>query len=258
MPQKDSYENGVPCWIDVTSTDIAVTRAFYQGLFGWDLTDLGPETGGYVICRRGEGRVAALIPQGAGDPSPPHWNTYIACDDIDATVEKVRAAGGTVAIEPMDVFEEGRLAYAIDPTGAWVGLWQARNFVGAALVNEPGAWTWAELHTRDIDAALEFYRAVFGYEVRSSPMGEITYHQLVLAGASTSIAGAFAMPDGMFPPDLPAHWAVYLAVDDLDRSAGRVGELGGRQLMEPVSIPMGRFAAFLDPVGAGFSLFETS
>jgi uncharacterized protein len=258
MSETTAYENGRPSWIDATSTDIAATTAFYEGLFGWHLTDLGPETGGYVICRLNGKRVAALIQRTEGDPAAPHWTIYLACDDLDAAVEKVRAAGGTVAVDPMDVLEEGRLAYAVDPTGAWVGLWQARNFIGAELANEPGAFTWAELRTRDVEAALRFYQAVFGYEVRTSAMGQIAYHELALPGAQTSIAGAFAMPDEMFAPDVPAHWAVYLGIDDLDRGAGRVRELGGRQLMEPVSIPMGRFAAFADPVGAAFSLFEAN
>ena len=43
MSERSAYETGRPSWVDVTSTDIAVTRAFYEGLFGWHLTDLGPE-----------------------------------------------------------------------------------------------------------------------------------------------------------------------------------------------------------------------
>jgi predicted enzyme related to lactoylglutathione lyase len=156
----------------------------------------------------------------------------------------------------MDVFDAGRMAFTADPTGALFGLWQGREHPGCERVNEPGAFTWAELRTRDIDVALVFYTAVFGYTTRSSELGHITYHELLRG--ENSIAGAFAMPDGMFPAEVPAHWGIAFGIDDLDRGAGRVRELGGQQLMEPVSISFGRFASFTDPVGAAFTLFEAA
>ena len=51
------------------------------------------------------------------------------------------------------------------------------------------------------------------------------------------IAGAFAMPDGMFPPTVPAHWAAYIGIADIDAGARKVRDLGGQQMMEPVEIP---------------------
>src|SRR3954470_3888698 len=162
MPEKTSYENGRPCWVDATTTDMAASQTFYEGLFGWQLTDLGEESGHYTMCDHRGKRVAALIPRPDGDPAAPHWATYIATDDLGATLQKVRAAGGSVTCEPMDVFESGRLAYAVDPTGAVFGLWQAKDFAGAQLVNEPSTWAWAELRTRDVPAAMAFYQALFG------------------------------------------------------------------------------------------------
>jgi predicted enzyme related to lactoylglutathione lyase len=258
MSERSAYENGRPSWVDATSTDIAVTRAFYEGLFGWDLTDLGPETGGYTICRLKDRRVAALIPRTEGDPAPPHWNTYIACDDLEATVEKVRAAGGTVAIEPMDVFEEGRLAYAVDPTGAYVGLWQARQFAGAQLVNEAGAWAWAELRTRDVAAAAAFYQSVFEYDVHVEQMGALAYTELRQKGTEDVIAGVLDMADGHFPDEVPPHWGAYFGIADLDAGSARVKELGGEQLIDPIELPFGRFAAYKDTNGAAFSLFQAT
>jgi predicted enzyme related to lactoylglutathione lyase len=233
-----------------------VTKAFYEGLFGWHLTDLGLESGGYTICRLDGKRVAALIPRTEGDAAPPHWTTYIACDDVDATASKVRAAGGTVAVEPMEVFEEGRLAYAVDPTGAWVGLWQARNFIGAQLVNEPCAWVWAELRTRDVAAAAAFYQAVFDYDVHVEQMGPVAYTELRQNGTEDTVAGILDMAEGHFPDEVPPHWGAYFGIADLDAGSARVRELGGEQLIDPIELPFGRFAAYKDANGAAFSLFQ--
>jgi predicted enzyme related to lactoylglutathione lyase len=254
MSEMTSYENGRPCWVDATSTDMAASQVFYEGLFGWQLTDLGEETGHYTMCDHKGKRVAALSPRMDGDTAPPHWNTYLATDDIEAACERVRAAGGTVAVEPMDVFDSGRLAYAADPTGAFFGLWQARQFAGAQLVNEPSTWTWAELRTRDVDAALAFYRAVFDYDVHQADM-EIPYHGLRLKGGDESVAAVMDLKDGDFPAEVPPHWGVYFGASDLDAATARVAELGGERLIDPIELPFGRFAPYKDSIGATFSLF---
>src|SRR4051794_8399015 len=197
------------------------------------------------------------MPRPDGDPAPPHWATYIATDDLEATLQKVRAAGGSGTFEPMDVFESGRLAYAADPTGAVFGLWQAKDFAGAQLVNEPSTWAWAELRTRDVPAAMSFYRAVFGYDVRESVMG-IPYRALYLNGTEDEVAGAFDMRDGDFPAEVPPHWGVYFAVPDLDAATARVAGLGGERLIDPIEVSFGRFAPFKDSIGATFSLFAAN
>src|ERR1700721_32025 len=79
------------------------------------------------------------MPPGAPEGRPPMWNTYIAVDDVDATVDKVGPAGGQVLMAPVDIGEAGRMAFVADPTGPAVGLWQANRHIGATLVGEPGA-----------------------------------------------------------------------------------------------------------------------
>ncbi len=80
---------------------------------------------------------------------PPAWTTYVSVADADESIAKVKAAGGTVFVEPMDVLDVGRMAVFADPTGAAAAVWQPRRHIGAGLVNEPGALAWNELNTRD-------------------------------------------------------------------------------------------------------------
>ena len=78
---------------------------------------------------------------------PPLWSVYLTVDDADATVGKVEAAGGSVMAPAFDVMDAGRMAVIVDPAGAVVCLWQPKEHPGCEIVNEPGAFTWAELQT---------------------------------------------------------------------------------------------------------------
>ena len=67
---------------------------------------------------------------------------------------------------PFDVMEEGRMALIMDPTGATVALWEAKNYIGAGLVNTVGAMGWNELVSPEAEKAATFYTALFGWEIR--------------------------------------------------------------------------------------------
>src|SRR5476649_2060839 len=97
----DSYEHGVPSWVDLGTADLPKARAFYEGLFGWTVNEGPPEAGGYSIATLRDRSVAGLGPQ--MNPGPPVWATYVNVDDADKVVAKVGDAGGTVIVPPMDV-----------------------------------------------------------------------------------------------------------------------------------------------------------
>jgi predicted enzyme related to lactoylglutathione lyase len=59
-----------------------------------------------------------------------------------------------------------------------------------------------------------------------------------------------------WPEEVPPHWMVYFAVDDIDAAAARVEELGGRVAVPPTDTPAGRFAVVNDPQGAVFSIIR--
>jgi predicted enzyme related to lactoylglutathione lyase len=104
--------------------------------------------------------VAAIAPQTpemAAQGVPPTWNVYLAVDDVNASTANAGTAGGMVAMEPFDVSDAGRMSFVADPSGAFVGLWQANQHIGSELTNVPGTITWNELVTTDAAAALPFY-----------------------------------------------------------------------------------------------------
>jgi len=61
MTRTEAPKAGNPCWVDVTSTDITATRAFYTELFGWGAEEPDPEFGGYFNFTKDGERIAALV-----------------------------------------------------------------------------------------------------------------------------------------------------------------------------------------------------
>jgi len=253
MPARDSYTQGTPNWVDLQTTDQAAAKAFYGAIFGWTYDDQPMDAEAvYSIAQIGDASVAAIAPQSpelraAG--APPMWNTYLAVDSADEAAAKVGPAGGTVAMEPFDVMDAGRMAFVLDPGGAAVALWQASQHIGATLVNEPGTVVWNELIT-DNPAAMSFYEQVLGLTTATVEMGADKYTMFQVGGKEVG---------GTTPPmmeGVPNHWHVYFAVADADATAARIQELGGSVMVAPFDTPIGKMAVVTDPQGAVFSIFQ--
>lgn len=245
------YEPGTPSWVDLGTPDPAGAAAFYGALFGWEVKDQGPDAGGYRMAFLRGKPVAGIGPQQQPDV-PPWWTSYLTVSDADATAKVVREAGGQVFMEPTDVLTAGRMAVFADPTGAVFAVWQPGDHIGAGLVTEPGTLCWNELTTRQPDAAVAFYRAVFGWTADAQPMGPLTYTQWHRGG--TVVGGMMPMEGDSWPAEIPSHWMVYFAVEDTDAAAAKVTELGGMVSVPPTDIPPGRLAVVNDPHGAVFSI----
>jgi predicted enzyme related to lactoylglutathione lyase len=250
MPEFTSYAHGTPCWVDVTSTDIERTNAFYGELFGWQAEDQGEQAGHYTMYSLNGKYVAAGSPPPPGSEGiPPHWTTYLASDDVDATAAKVQEAGGTVLMEPFDVFDSGRMAIAADPGGATFGIWQAGDHIGAELANEPGTLVWNGCHSPEPAKAAEFYAAAFGYTVEEADMGDgVPYRVLQVDGRG--VAGLAPTREGE-----PPHWLAVFAVAQCDETVAKARELGADVRAEPFDMPeVGRFAVLTDADGAVFGV----
>jgi predicted enzyme related to lactoylglutathione lyase len=252
MPERSGYAPGTPAWVDLGSPDPQASRAFYGGLLGWEFQEMGPEAGGYTIATVRGKQVAGVGPLMA-EGQPTAWSTYVYVEDADATAKEIEAAGGTVLAPPFDVLTAGRMGVFADPTGAVIAIWQPRDHKGAELVNEPGAFCWAELHTRDAERAKQFYQDVFGWTGETSEMDGMTYTEWKLGGET--IAGMMPMGD-QFPAEVPPYWLVYFAVDDCDATVAKATERGGSVLSPAMDIPQGRFAVLSDPQGAAFGVIK--
>ncbi|MBG0832904.1 VOC family protein [Planomonospora sp. ID67723] len=251
MPERSGHRPGVPCWVELSSTDVALSVGFYRELFGWDaMFDAEPESGGYGRFTK-NGRLVAGITPSLGPGAPAAWNTYVAVDDAADTMARVRAAGGEVVLEPVAIRERGVTAAFQDPLGAFLAVWQPGEDHGAELVSEPGAFAWCELSCRDTVIARSFYQAVFGWEARDAGVAGMEYTEWRAQGSRA--AGMVPMgPD--VPAEVPSHWRTYFAVADADATVAKVRELGGRIFTEPVMTPAGAVAVMADPEFAIFAV----
>ncbi|WP_113704265.1 VOC family protein [Nonomuraea lactucae] len=253
MSQRSGYEPGVPCWVDLSSTDVDASVRFYGEVFGWSAEMIDdPEAGGYGQFVHDGKKVAGVGPV-FNEGMPSVWNTYVATEDAAATADRAKNAGGTVVMEPMQIFEEGRMAIFQGPDGAFVSVWEAGRHKGAELVNEPVSFCWNELVTRDVAAAERFYQTVFGWTPNPQEMDGVTYTEWQAGGRS--IAGMMEMSPN-YPPETPSHWMVYFAVADLDDTIANATRLGANVLIDSMEAPPGRFGMFIDPQGAAVSVIQ--
>ncbi|MEU8713173.1 VOC family protein [Streptomyces sp. NPDC048663] len=241
---------GGPCWTELGTDDLEGAKRFYAELFGWrPETDPRQEDGCYTVAHLGDAAVAALS-RLYQESQPVAWNVSFAVTDADAAARRVEEAGGTVVVGPMDIFDAGRFAVALDPTGAAFHLWEPRAFPGAGLLGAPGALGWVELATRATGRATGFYTAVLGWTAEPSER----YTEFTVGGQR--FGGTADMGD-RFPPEVPPHWLPYFAVEDVDATAEAAAEAGGTVRAAPVTVPDGpRIAVLSDPRGAAFGVFR--
>jgi uncharacterized protein len=274
MPQRDGFIAGVPCFADTIQPDPDAAAAFYAGLFGWEFENAMPpgSPSTYLVGRIRGGDVGAVgsIPEGA--PPSAAWRTYIWVESADETAAKVRAAGGTVIADPVDVADAGRTAVFRDPEGATFSVWQAYNNKGWRIVNEHGAPVLNTLNTRNAEAAKRFYNAVFGWETfmleghremwtmagygahleRENPHErERLVTMSAPEGFEDVVAAINPIPDDQ--PEVAAHWGVTFAVADADAVAEKAAALGGTVIAPPFDVPWLRLTVIADPQGATFT-----
>jgi predicted enzyme related to lactoylglutathione lyase len=248
----DEYEDGVPSWVDLTTSSVEDAGKFYGGLFGWKLDVGPPEAGGYAMASLKDRPVAGIAPsQEAGGPV--YWTTYVNVASADDAAKKVTDNGGSVMLAPMDVMDVGRLAVFGDPTGAAFAVWQAGAHKGAGLVNEDSTYSWSELVTTDVEGAKTFYAAVFGWGADTHGEGPGAYTEWKIGDRSV---GGMMEKSAEMPAEVPSHWQVYFTVKDADAAVAKVKELGGSVSMGPMEIEPGSFAVCLDPQGATFNIIQ--
>src|SRR4051794_40011446 len=116
-------EPGSFAWNELATRDIEGAKAFYRAVFGWEgvTSSMGPME--YTEWKLDGKTVGGGSPMGDMLPAevPPHWATYFAVEDCDATLARVGELGGATVAEPMDI-PAGRFAHVRDPQGAVFGV----------------------------------------------------------------------------------------------------------------------------------------
>ncbi|MHB1088786.1 MAG: VOC family protein [Acidimicrobiales bacterium] len=256
MSTRETAPVGAPCWTDLWTSNVEVSRTFYSGLFGWEAQDPSPEFGGYFMFTRHGVPVAGAM----GDMDDMNdmkannaWKIYLSTNDISVVLERGERDGAHFFGPPMPVADLGTQVVFSDPSGAALGAWQPGSFSGFSVLEEHGTPGWFELHTNNFTDALSFYQDVFGvHALTMSDSDEFRYATL-RSDTELEVAGIFDASSMLGDSQVP-YWTTYWQVDDVDASVQVLRSLGGSVIDGPVDTPYGRIATVADPMGAQFRL----
>lgn len=108
---------------ELWSEDPEAAAAFYEAVFDWKIRHL-PDLNYRAVETGGEGGINGGIMKPQKGPWPGKLALYIDVDDLDVYAEKIRAAGGKIVVDKMDVPGVGQLSLFEDPDGRVLGMWK--------------------------------------------------------------------------------------------------------------------------------------
>lgn len=230
-------------WYELLTTDPDAAAAFYGDVVGWTTRDAGQADMDYRLFSIAGTDAGGLMKQGEGMP-PPVWLGYIGVDDVDATVAKVKDAGGEIHMPPADIPAVGRFAMVGDPQGAvfYVMRGASEEASGAFEPTADGHGAWNEV----------------GLNVEDGEMGTLNLHiagggdVLIYPKRSDHTPASFTILN--FPVD-----DIEKAVDELSARGVRSERYGGDIETDERGIHRGGgplIAWFRDPAGNILSVLE--
>lgn len=247
-------------WYELMTPDADASARFYEGLVGWRI---GDERDYRQIQAPDGDHVGGLLPltddmQAGG--ARPVWLGYVSVADVDATIEALTGAGGSVVMPARDMDGVGRMAMVSDPQGAPFYIMtpippadrpDAESTAFSKYAPQIGHCAWNELVTADPAAADAFYRTLFGWtRGEALEMGPMGTYQMYNHGDYG--LGAMMQKPAEMPTSL---WAYYFRVPDIDAAAAYVIANGGQIAVGPMEIPGGEYVfQGFDPQGAFFSV----
>ena len=104
-------------YLELPALDLASTRRFYEGAFGWPMTEFAPT---YAATTTGDTDVGLQADE-AEKPTAPLPIIRVA--DVEAALTAVEAAGGKI-VKPIYAFPGGRRFHFADPSGNQLAAWE--------------------------------------------------------------------------------------------------------------------------------------
>ena len=251
----NAAHHGRPVWYELLTTDMKAAEKFYTAVVGWAVQAFDQSPQPYDMWARGGGiPIGGVMDIPPGMKFPPHWEMYIAVENLDAAIAKIERLGGSALGPLIEVPTVGRMRTMKDPQGVVFAIIEPapQSERTPEAPAEVGDASWRELHTGDAEAGLKFYSDMFGWKESSAmdmgPMGK--YH---IFGRQFDLGGMMKKMPEM--ANVPPHWQIYFRVPDVKAAADRVKANGGQVLNGPMEVPGGDWIInCMDPQGAAFSL----
>ena len=118
-----------------------------------------------------------------------------------------------------------------------------------------GAIGWTDLTVSNAEEVRDFYSAVVGWKSSPVKMGDYSDFSMNLPASGDPVAGVCHARGTN--ANLPSQWLLYIVVEDVEKSAARCEELGGKVVAAPKGMgSQGRYCVIQDPAGAVAALYE--
>ena len=104
-------------YIEISVTDMAAAKSFYQAAFGWEFTDYAPVYAGIKGASGEVGGLSLAEKVTAGGPL-----VILFSQNLADSLAAVQNAGGKIVREPFE-FPGGRRFHFSDPAGNELAVW---------------------------------------------------------------------------------------------------------------------------------------
>ena len=118
------WSHGNFYWNELNTHNADAAKKFYSATLGWSFDAMPMPNGTYWVAKMGGAPVGGVFALSGAEfkDVPEHWFAYVAVDDVDTRVKKLKSEGGSVVREAFDVPDVGRIAIVKDNNGAVLGL----------------------------------------------------------------------------------------------------------------------------------------
>ena len=106
-------------YIEIPANDLAKAKTFYSAVFNWKFEDYGPE-----YCAFNDGRLNGGFFRSQQHTSTANGSALVVlyADDLEATLTRVEAHGGTI-VRDIFAFPGGRRFHFADSNGNELAVW---------------------------------------------------------------------------------------------------------------------------------------
>ncbi|MEH7352034.1 VOC family protein [Neobacillus drentensis] len=227
----------------IAARDGSLAKKFYESLFNWKITDVGP-----LLQISGAG-LSGHILKWPHKEHPTHVSMYINVENIQECLEKVEQMGGKVILPEMAVPTGGSIAQFVDPDGIIIGVYHSNTHTETQSkaeidVNQIGFF---EIAAREGHRSQRFYEAIFNWRITDDGPN------MSISGEDAGIAGHLFNWTHEEPPYL----TLYIKVEDMSACLEKVTQMGGKVIIPETEIPSGgTFAQFLDLDGNAIGIYS--
>jgi predicted enzyme related to lactoylglutathione lyase len=227
----------------IAARDGNLAKNFYESLFNWKVTDVGP-----LLQISGAGLSGHILKWPHKD-HPTHVSMYVNVNNIQECLVKVEEMGGTVILPEMSVPTGGSIAQFVDPDGIIIGAYHGTTHTESQSkadidFNQIGFF---EIAAREGHRSQRFYEVVFNWRISDDgPIMSISEEDAGLAGHLFN-----------WTFEEPPYLTLYIRVEDMSAYLEKVTQLGGKVIIPETEIPSGgRFAQFLDLDGNAIGIYS--